>query len=60
MELKWIAGVVIFAIATAIYARTMRVHGHASWGEIVLPWRRSARVVSSSEVREAKGAADGG
>ena len=59
MELKWIAVLVIFAIATVVYVRTMRVHGHASWREVVFPWRRSTRP-ASHQVRDIKGALDGG
>jgi len=47
MELKWIAVVVILAVATFVYARTMRVHAHASWREIVFPWRRRSAAAES-------------
>jgi hypothetical protein len=40
MDLKWAAVALIFVVATLIYARTMRVHAHASWGEIIFPWLR--------------------
>jgi hypothetical protein len=49
MDLKWIAVGLIFAVATFVYARTMRVHAHANWSEIVFPWRRRSKVATSIE-----------
>ena len=40
MDLKWLAVGLILAVAMAIYVRAMRVHAHASWGEIAFPWFR--------------------
>jgi len=48
MDLKWIAVALIFVVATVVYVRTMRIHGHASWGEIIFPWR--SRVKDSASV----------
>ncbi len=49
MDLKWIAVALIFAVATFVYVRTMRVHAHASWSEIVFPWRSRGKVATSVE-----------
>ena len=53
MDLKWIAVAVIFAVATIIYARAMRVHAHAGWGEIIFPWRR--RNAASVSIQSTQG-----
>jgi hypothetical protein len=39
MDLKWVVLVLILAFAGVIYVRAMR-QVHASWGEIIFPWRR--------------------
>ena len=49
MDLKFLAVALIFVVALFIYARTMRVHVHASWGEIFFPWLRDRAKLKQQE-----------
>jgi hypothetical protein len=40
MDMKLLAVVLILVVAAILFARTMRVHANASWGEIAFPWFR--------------------
>lgn len=53
MDIKWLAVAVIVVVATVIYVRTMRVHAHASWAEIVFPSRH--RGTASVAIESAPG-----